>query len=327
MTVRWLLRQLRCVAPGCINPVRSKSLCHIHAYRLRKYGTHQKKPVSFRNPISKTHPEIASQLFDKNLGLVLTHGSSQRVEWVCKKGHRYFTTVVRKTTKHRSCGCPTCLKPWADKSKSLATKRPDLAREAFLFDPSAFGTSSTFPVWWLCSKCSHLWKTRIDCRVAGSGCPECGKCTFKVNQPAWLYLLKRPGQQKVGITNRVDGKDNRLTHHRGNGWTIIDVVGPHHGRKLKDVENQIKRGLDSKGVPRGKAAFRQWFDGYSEAWQTVDFEVASIAELLAALGVGGIENGKRQKTGCKSFTQDGIQPTTWIATGSEQVLVETAGKS
>ena len=142
-----------------------------------------------------------------------------------------------------------------------------------------------------------------------------------------MYLLKRPGQQKIGITNKIDGKDNRLTHHRGNGWDILEVLGPHPGRPLKDLENRIKAGLDSNGTPRGKWAFREWFDGYSEAWQTVDLEVTSITELLAVLKVRGIDHGQRQKANCESFTQDGIQPSNWTATGSEQVLVEIARKS
>lgn len=325
MGVRWLNGLLLCISEQCHKKPRYMGLCERCYYKLRKYKTTKPVPVSLRAPIIETHPNIASELFDKSLAFVLTKGSAKRVKWVCKKGHRYISTVCNRTKTHRPTGCQTCLKPWADKTKSLLTKRPDLAKEAFLFDPSSFGTSSKYAVWWLCSKCCHLWKTRICHRVAGNGCPNCNRCTFKVQNQAWMYLLKRPGQQKVGITNKIDGKDNRLTHHRGNGWNILDVIGPYQGRPLKDLENRIKAGLDSKGIPRGKLAFREWFDGYSEAWQTVDFEVSSIAMLLTVLGVGGIEHGQRQETGNKSFTQDGIQPATWVATGCGQVLGPIAG--
>lgn len=284
-----------CASPGCMDLVSRNGLCKSHYYFFRRYGTASRVPCGNRKPLQVTHPEIAEELAEKKFGEYFTSGSKIKVEWICKKGHRYYASICNRTNKKKLSGCIFCNKITFDKSKSLLKKRPDLACEAFMFDPLSYGTSSRSSLMWSCSKCGHIWKARIDQRVAGSGCPECNKGTFKTSMPAWIYLISRPGQQKVGITNKIKGKDNRISHHRGNGWEILDLVGPCDGRLIKDKENEIKAALDFRKIPRGRLAFRECFDGYSESWQTVDLYAFSVSNLLEVLGLGGIHDGQREK--------------------------------
>ena len=38
-----------------------------------------------------------------------------------------------------------------------------------------FLPGSTEKVWWQCTKCAHEWKTTIQSRVNGTGCPKCAQ--------------------------------------------------------------------------------------------------------------------------------------------------------
>ena len=63
--------------------------------------------------------------------------------------------------------------------RSLATLRPDLARELHPtrngeLDPFTLGLSSSQRLWWRCPACRHEWHTSPHSRVGGGyGCPRC----------------------------------------------------------------------------------------------------------------------------------------------------------
>ena len=79
--------------------------------------------------------------------------------------------------------------------------------------------------------------------------------------------MERPGEQQFGITNDLK---ERVTHHRQDGWSEIEVVGPYPGKEVLDLETQLKRWLST---PCGS------IDGIRENWSTVKLEVRSLAEL------------------------------------------------
>jgi hypothetical protein len=67
-----------------------------------------------------------------------------------------------------------------EKENSLLAKRPQIASE---WHPSLNGKLlpihvseySNKPVYWLCSKCGHEWKTAVNNRSNGTGCPVCSR--------------------------------------------------------------------------------------------------------------------------------------------------------
>lgn len=106
----------------------------------------------------------------------ITYGSKQKVWWRCSRGHFWQTAVYIRTTG--GAGCPYCAGklPWPGES-DLATREPQLASE---WHPTRNGTltpdqvlpGSHRMVWWRCGK-GHEWKSQINSRVAGCGCPYC----------------------------------------------------------------------------------------------------------------------------------------------------------
>ena len=73
--------------------------------------------------------------------------------------------------------------------------------------------------------------------------------------------MERPGEQQLGITNDIK---ERMTHHRHNGWSEIEIIGPYAGEVVLDLETRLKRWLASDiGEVKGTR----------ENWSTRDLEV------------------------------------------------------
>jgi hypothetical protein len=108
---------------------------------------------------------------------------------------------------------------------------------------------------------------------SNSGCPECAEYGFNQGLEAWFYLLTRPGEQQLGITNN---KEKRLRNHSAFGWQVLEVVGPFPGVQVLASEKKLKKWLRREVglVP-----------GTHENWFTARMEVRSLAELKGRSGV------------------------------------------
>jgi hypothetical protein len=113
-----------------------------------------------------------------------------------------------------------------------------------------------------------------------------------------------------------------MKRHKRNGWQILDLYGPFLGAEIKELERSLKRAMDFARIPRGHKAFREKFDGYTEAWQTVDLDVKSIGELVSRLLPGVRLNGTRKKADPK-YNGAAIRGSTgWLNAGRQKMLVE-----
>jgi hypothetical protein len=156
----------------------------------------------------------------------------------------------------------------------LATLFPELAAEVAKGDPKTVTPKSSKKLLWRCKE-GHVWSAVVASRTppASTGCPECSDHGFKTSLPAWFYLLERPGEQQLGITNRLKG---RYYEHSRYGWSEVEVVGPFPGNQVLALEKKLKRWLPKEVglVP-----------GTHENWFTSQLEVQSLAELKARSGV------------------------------------------
>ena len=130
-------------------------------------------------------------LFPQKLG----EHSSKAVWWRCPQGHEYDMRITQRT---RGQGCPYCsnnrvLAGFND----LATTNPKLANEwnvekNGLLTPEKVTAHSNQVVWWKCSL-GHEWRTAINHRSSGSGCPRCdqGKQTSFPEQAVFYYVSQK----------------------------------------------------------------------------------------------------------------------------------------
>lgn len=104
-------------------------------------------------------------------------------------------------------------------------------------------------------------------------CRSCADHGFKPNRPALIYLMKRNGEQQIGISGSWKA---RLREHTAKGWVLVETLGPASGHVIWTVEGQLKKWLN---VQVG------CLPGSTESWSTARLEVQSLKELAKLAGV------------------------------------------
>ena len=232
------------------------------------------------NDLETTDPLVAQQAHGWDPSKYARR-SMKRQLWKCSIGHIWESTIANRTgsTGRNGRDCPICSnRILLTGFNDLRTKFPDIAGEADGWDPSNYLYGSAEMKNWMCSK-GHKWEARISTRTfekdgkIGTGCPTCASTGFSPEKQAWFYLLSRPGEQQLGITNNLE---QRMRAHRPHGWIEIDKVGPCDGALVQDTEKQFKKWLRKNigGVP-----------GTSENWYTAKLEVRSLRELKSFAGI------------------------------------------
>jgi len=222
------------------------------------------------NDLQTKFPEIAAEAYGWDPTTV-TAGTDKKKDWKCKRGHTWNAAISSRTAGR---GCPYCsnnivLKDFND----LHSKFPEIAIEAYGWDPTTVIAGSAKQMNWKCSL-GHTWKATLNTRtLQDTGCPFCAEYGFNPGKDAWFYLMQRPGEQQLGVTNDIQ---TRITTHERNGWFLIEIVGPGIGQKVLDTENAFKKWLKKEiGLIKGT----------TENWSTTKMEVQSLAELKARSGI------------------------------------------
>lgn len=220
------------------------------------------------NDLATLCPSIAWEADGWNPATVMPN-SHKKVPWRCSQGHRWVTTPNARV--NGKTGCPVCSgKQVLAGFNDLESRFPELAKEADGWDPCVVTWGSGLKLPWRCEH-GHIWVVAPNQRTTGrgSGCPQCAESGFNIGKQAWFYLLERPGEQQLGITNN---KEHRLSTHATFGWSEIEVVGPFPGDQVLDLEKKLKKWLRREVglVP-----------GTHENWFTARLEVNSLAQLKA----------------------------------------------
>lgn len=135
------------------------------------------------NDLSTTDPILVTELFNISDGFEVSRGSDRKLEWVCKNGHNYFSSVSNRILGK---GCSYCkgnryvLSGFND----LKTMFPSIAEE-YVGDPSTIHSRSNKSASWKCHK-GHEWEALVSnrTRYSNSSCPKCslaGSSTIEVN--------------------------------------------------------------------------------------------------------------------------------------------------
>jgi predicted GIY-YIG superfamily endonuclease len=228
------------------------------------------------NDLETLYPEIALSIVNHNPGLIIP-GSNKKYNWKCPMGHEFIQSVNQRVNGQ---GCNICAgKRILPGFNDLATTHPEVAREAYGWNPVEIFGGSHLRKPFKCSE-GHTYSATIkDRTVKGSGCPECSKTGFNPGKSGFLYFLEHPKWEmlQIGITNNID---QRTTEHKNKGWQLIEFRGPIDGLLAMNWETAILRMLKAKGADLSNSKIAGKFDGYSEAWSKSTFEVKSIKELM-----------------------------------------------
>ena len=136
-------------------------------------------PIPGKTDFATLHPELLEE-WDYESNTIkpdeITGSSSRKVNWCCKKGHKWEATVKSRVQMHS--GCPYCSgrRPIVGET-DLATLRPHLMAEWDYekneLPPESYTVHSSKKVNWKCAE-GHEWKESIYRRSEGLGnCPKC----------------------------------------------------------------------------------------------------------------------------------------------------------
>ncbi len=227
------------------------------------------------NDLETINPTLANQALNWNPS-EFAQWSHKLVTWKCELGHTYMARIADRSSGD---GCPFCIgKKVLSGFNDLETKNPILARQALGWDPKTVTEFSNKSLMWQCAE-GHEWRSTVNHRSNGRGCPSCAKSGFDPNVDGFLYFLHNDEWQmfQIGITNFPD---DRIAKHRSSGWELLEVRGPMDGHLTQQWETAILRMLKAKGADLANATIAGKFDGYSEAWSKSTFAVKSIKELF-----------------------------------------------
>jgi hypothetical protein len=122
--------------------------------------------------ISQSDPHLAQEAFGWDPTEV-THGSGIQRAWRCKSGHVFVASPNSRTSRGKIIECPQCsgLTPTVGVN-DLGSTHPEIAAEAYLWDPSTVTAGVGLKKNWMCAN-GHIYLARIAHRTRGSGCPYC----------------------------------------------------------------------------------------------------------------------------------------------------------
>lgn len=231
------------------------------------------------NDLATTHPELAAEIRNIDPSTIVA-GTNTKYWWECKLGHLWESAPHNRIN---SRGCPFCSSKKVLKGfNDLGTSDPELAKEAFNWDPFTIITGSSKKLDWKCSE-GHVWSAAVSSRSNTKGkkrgCPTCAFSGFDPNAPAFLYFLRQPDWKmlQIGITNNFE---RRFAEHQKNQWELLEVRGPMDGHLTQQWERAILQMLKAKGADLSNSAIAGRFDGFSEAWSKSTFKADSIKELM-----------------------------------------------
>jgi hypothetical protein len=122
------------------------------------------------NDLATTNPELAKEAYGWD-ATKTSGGSHKKYKWKCKFGHEFTALMTNRTRRNDRCSVcagKVLLKGFND----LATTNPELAKEAYGWDPSSFSKGMNVKKDWKCAL-GHIFKTTINNRSNDRGCPYC----------------------------------------------------------------------------------------------------------------------------------------------------------
>lgn len=136
--------------------------------------------------LASNYPEIAKEWHPTKNGqltpMMVAPIANKVVWWLGECGHEYQMEVGNRT--NQNCGCPYCsgkriligfndFETWCkNNNEQHLLDEWDFSKNTLL--PSEVTKSSDKLIYWKCSRCSNVWRTKVDSRTRmNSGCPKC----------------------------------------------------------------------------------------------------------------------------------------------------------
>ena len=194
--------------------------------------------------ISEWHPTKNGELKPEEF----THGSDNKVWWLCPKGHDYNSSINGRTRKDKSRGCPYCSGIRVGKDNNLKVLFPKIAKEWHPTKngdskPEEFTGKNSKKVWWLCPK-GHPYDSIISGRTRKDrkpeGCPYCSG--NKVSEENSLLILYPKVSSEWHSTKNGDLKPEDFSFGSGKKVWWLCPKGHSYDSKILNRTSKNKSG-------------------------------------------------------------------------------------
>lgn len=130
-------------------------------------------PIKGETDLLTMNPEIAAEADGWNPQDFLPKSNKVK-PWICPKGHKYNSAIcVRTDPRSTGNGCPFCSGRKVIPGKTdLFTVNPELASQAYGWDPREISPGSERKLKWKCAR-GHIWEAVVYSRNSNTGCPFC----------------------------------------------------------------------------------------------------------------------------------------------------------
>lgn len=271
----------------------------------------------------KVNPKLFDEWdFKKNNKMNLnvydvTKGSHIIAWWTCLKCSSDFDAKISHRVTGR--GCPFCAGKRVNKSNSLSSLRPDIAKE---WHPTLNGDLTSHDVtvsrggkvWWLGEVCGHEWEaTTANRAVQGCGCSVCANRTILIGfNDMWTT---NPNLAKL-LLNPNDGYNNFQRTKKRLDWKCpqcdtkildrkIDTVHskglscPNCSDGVKYPEKFIYQSLKATGLEFNRQKSFTWSEG-----KIYDFYIPNLNIIIEAHGDQHYSENGFHKIGSSSLRQE-----------------------
>jgi len=183
----------------------------------------------------KTKEEVNHQLTGRNVVLIGDYLHSHKMtEFQCEVGHIFLAKTNRILN---GGGCTEC-SPTKKLTKDVVNERLIISDRPIQLIDDYINNSTKLK--FQCSM-GHIWYSKTDNVLNGSGCPSCAKRGYNDTEEGHLYLLDVNGICiKYGITNDIKGRQQSLKRLGGRDTSLIRSWHFGTGRKARDVERLVK---------------------------------------------------------------------------------------
>ena len=124
------------------------------------------------NDLATTNPKIAKQAYGWDPKKILAK-HHQKYSWKCSKGHIWEASI---SARKGGSGCLVCTgKQVSVPHNSLSAEYPEIAKQAYLWNPETVTAKSGLRKKWICSK-GHIWSSTVANRSSENrqrNCPVC----------------------------------------------------------------------------------------------------------------------------------------------------------
>ena len=236
------------------------------------------------NDLTTSHPEISKDALNWNPS-EFSKGSHQKKEWKCPLGHTWEARIYERVDGN---GCPVCSgKKILGGFNDLLSQYPELAEEAYGWDPSKISKKSGRKLQWRCSD-DHNWYAIVGDRVSGNGCPYCtgkkvivGKTDLKSTHPTLANELINSESEVISSgSNKILSWECDLGHKwKAAVYSRVEGRGCPYcaGKKVLSGFNDLQtfnpqlaalaHNWDPRTVTVGSSKNREWICEKGHIWK------------------------------------------------------------